>query len=319
MRSPASSSGETRLATGHGEAATGFSLLVLDAAGIPAGRVRLVNDAHRDGGAQFAAVTRPLTLETSGDAPNKILLTTADAPQAVPLVAVAPHGLIESHGDVLKAWSKAWIEGAAHLRKDVPTGARLVAQESGAPEASTLLERLGQIESATVHANARALGLSGRSAVTVPVLFQRYLRLWRDVGAISIPLPETAPISTSVFAALVRSDPSLADSAPGEAVRNGVFATVLLASRVADTKVEGASPAAPGHGQDLDESTLVESIGFLADTFERAEIRVSARAPGLAKAAVESAYGRFDIAAGRLLTGSAPQGSGALLEVLVGP
>jgi hypothetical protein len=300
---------EVRLATGHGEAATGFALLMLDAAGIPPARVRLVNDAK---GVQFAAVTRPVTLETTADAPNRLLITTADAPQAVPVVAVAPHGLIEAHGDLLKAWSKVWIDGSVRLRKDVPAAARLVAAEAGAPEASLLLERLGQAEPATVHTNARALGLSGRRAVTIPVLFQRYFRLWREVGAISIPAPDTAPVTASVFAALVRSDPSLTESPPIDLAHGGLAGAVpILASRMGD-----ADP------KKLDESTLVDGIGFLADIFDRASIRVSTRAPALSKSAIESAYGRFDIASGRLIAGGgAGQGggvgaAGALIEVL---
>jgi hypothetical protein len=295
---------EVRVATGHGEAATGFTLLMLDAAGIPPARVRLVNDPK---GAQFAAVTRPVTLETTGDAPNKLLITTADAPQAVPVVAVAPHGLIEAHGDVLKAWSKIWVDGLVRLRKDVPAAARLVAVESGAPEASLLLERLGQAESATVHANARALGLSGRHAVTVPALFQRYFRLWREVGAISIPAPDAAPVTSSVFAALVRSDPTLTESPPIDLAHPApANAAPILAYRIGDAD----------RTKKLDESTLVESIGFLADVFERASIRVSTRTPALAKSAIESAYGRFDIASGRLIPGGGPGSPLALIEVL---
>jgi hypothetical protein len=295
---------EVRLATGHGEAATGFALFVLDAAGIPASRIRLVSDPR---GAQFAAVTRPSPLEAPGDAPNKLLLTTADAPQAVPLVALAPHGLVEAHGDVLKTWSRLWQKGALELHKDVPAAARLVAQESGAPEASTLLERLGEMEAASVHANAVALGLSGRSAVTLSSLLQRYLRLWREVGALSIPPPDAAPVTTSVFAALVRSDPALADAVAGDGPHVGLSQhTVVLTSRLSDLK--------------LDESTLVDSLGFLAGTFERDVVRVSTRSPSLAKSAVESAYGRYDIAPGRLFAANArPQGPSAFVEVLGAP
>jgi hypothetical protein len=295
---------EVRLATGHGDAATGFSLFVLDAAGMPPARVRLVNDTK---GAQYAAVTRPLALETSGDAPNKLLLTTADATQTLPIVAVAPHGLIEAHGRLLATWCKVWLDGLERLRKDVPSAARQVTQEAGAPEASALLERLGQIEPATVRANARALGLSGRSAVTLPALFQHYFRLWREVGAVSVPPPDKAPIDTSVFASLVRGDRSLAEGGPSDPPRSvPADASVLLVHRFADAKV--------------DEAALAASIGLLAGAFDRAAIRVSARAPGLASSAIEAAYGRFDIAQGRLLTGNAPPaGASAAVEVLAGP
>jgi hypothetical protein len=296
---------EVRLATGHGDAATAFSLFVLDTAGIPPARVRLVNDPK---GAQFAAATRPLPLETSADAPNKLLLTTADAPLAVPLVAVAPHGLIETQGDLLKTWCKIWLEGLERLRKDVPAAARLVTQEPGAPEASALLERHGQIEPATVSANARALGLSGRSAVTLPVLFQRYFRLWREIGALSVPAPDTAPVATSVFSALVRSDPALAERPAAEPARNPpAKPSVLLVHRIADAKV--------------DEDALVADVGFLASVFDRGALRVSTRPAALAKSAIEDAYGRFDIASGRLLAGAAPRAGGApaAIEVLVGP
>ncbi len=293
---------EVRVATGHGDAATGFSLLALDLAGMPPPRLRLVNDPK---GADFAAVTRPFALETARDAPNKLLLSTADATQAVPLVAVAPHGLVEAHGDALEAWSKVWLDGVSRLHKDVPAAARLVAQEAGAPEAAALLERLGLADLATVRANARALGLAGRSAVTIPALFQRYLRLWREAGAVTVPAPETPPVTTLVLAALARRESSSGGPGSEPSASGGSNGSVLLAQRFADPKV--------------DEATLVEAIGFLAGIFDRATIRVSTRAPALGKAAVESAYGRYDVAQGRVVSGTTPTaGASALLEVIGG-
>ena len=293
---------EVHVATGHGEAATGFALLLLDAVGISPEHVRLVNDPH---GADFSAVVRPFGLESSRDTPNKLLVSTADATQAVPIVAVAPHGLIEAHGQALAAWSKAWFQGVSRLRKDVPAAARLVALESGAPEASQLLESLGLSDLALVQGNARALGLSGRSAVTLQALFQRYLRLWRGVGAITVPAPDAAPVTTNVLAAVVRSDPSLASSTP-DVTQSGIASgPPLLAERIVDPKV--------------DEPTLVDGMGFLAGVFEKAVVRVTTRNPALARSAVEASYGRFDVVQGRLVVGTAPTASAALLEVVVSP
>jgi hypothetical protein len=122
-----------------------------------------------------------------------------------------------------------------------------------------------------------------------------------------VPAPDTAPVATSVFSALVRRDPALTQGSSTEPSRSPpAKPSVLLVHRVADAKV--------------DEDALVADVGFLAGVFDRAALRVSARPAALAKSAVESAYGRFEIAPGRLLTGAAPAGvAPAAIEVLVGP
>jgi hypothetical protein len=70
----------------------------------------------------------------------------------------------------------------------------------------------------------------------------------------------------------------------------------------------------------IDESALVDAAGFLAGIFERDTVRISCRPPSAAKSALDSLYGRFDLAQGRVVAGTTPPpGPGALLEVLSGP
>jgi hypothetical protein len=158
-------------------------------------------------------------------------------------------------------------------------------------------------------------GLSGRGAVTLEALFNHSWRLWRATGLLATPAPEAAPVNTAIVAALVRSDPSLAQAPaangkPKPATDKG---RLLLVARVGDPK--------------LDEPALLATIGLLAGVFERAALRVSVRSAAgggvdaaRTKKVIESAQGQFDLAPGRLLPGTKPVDKAtAVVEVVEAP
>ncbi len=59
---------------------------------------------------------------------------------------------------------------------------------------------MGYLSFADLADAVRLAGLSGRSAVSLELLFQRNWALWREVGVLSTPAPEHAPLANSVVA-----------------------------------------------------------------------------------------------------------------------
>jgi hypothetical protein len=290
-----------------GEAATMLGLFALDMNGVAPSAVRLV---ARTDNPPLAAVDRDAPAD---GARQTILLTTADASRLVPFVAVAQHGLLEQSPRALVAWTHAWIEAARKLESGAPAAARTIAGAPGAPEPIALLKRLGEIAPAGLGDNARAFGLSGRGAVTLDALFQQSWRLWRGVGALATPAPDSAPINGSIVAALVRSYPSLAAPPvrPKPLAASPDTLKVLLTLRQPEGKV--------------DVPALLASAGLLADVFERGVLRISVTKAGAVDAAAtkrlaDDIVQRFDVAPERLVvTKKAPPKAGAAIEVLVAP
>ncbi len=263
---------EVRVVSSNSEPANMMALTILDLAGVPMTRTKLVTAGSKDAtGAQLSAIDR-----ASSGAPTKLLLTSADV-RLVPIVAIAPRGVIERRTASLRALSKGWFEGLERVKKDAPGAARAVAGTKGAPEAIALLERLGQLEPSNLRDDAQLLGLSGRGALTIARLFTRIFQIDRSLGVLTAPPPEEPPLDTTIVSALVRADPSLSstgetakDAAPEPAIVPAPKgATLLFARKIAEPK--------------LDAEALALDLAFLTATFDRATVRVAVR--GGAKAA----------------------------------
>jgi hypothetical protein len=281
---------QVHLVGAPGSSATFFSLYMLELAGVPLGRVRLLEgaDKKRAAKAPFAAAERPLPSGFSGD--RKFLVTTADATKLVPVVAVAPEGLIKKHERALSTWGQVWIRGVERLQQDVPAAARQVAALKTAPHALDLLKRLGQIDPAPLMDNARLAGLAGRSPVTLEQLFRHCWRIWRAVGLISSPAPEVAPIHVWIMASMVRTYPALVEAeptpAPGKSRKDGK-------APGADTQTLLVhEPAA----RRWNERELAGQLALLAGVFERAALVVSVRESlARARGLVAMASSRFEL------------------------
>ncbi|HWO21651.1 MAG TPA: hypothetical protein VNO30_22935 [Kofleriaceae bacterium] len=238
---------------------TFFALFLLDLAGVPASRVSIV-----ERGATLTAVRRGGQPRPAG----KLLVTSADTPRLLPIVAVAPHGFIEAHGAELESWARVWLAGVGKLAGDVPAGGRLVAAMNGAPPVLGIIEALGQVEFASLRENAAAAGLSGRGALTTGELFRTAWRIWREAGVLTTPAPEAAPLYTGAVAALVRADPAAAAEVPRARppAEEGARPAVLLVARAPLAK-DGT----------VDTEAFVARIGFVAGVFDRLALRVAVR------------------------------------------
>jgi hypothetical protein len=257
---------------------TFLALFLLDLAGVPASRVSVV-----ERGAQLSAVRRGGQPRPAG----KLLVTSADTPRLLPIVAVAPHGFIEAHATELEAWARVWLAGVGKLAGDVPTGGRLVAAMNGAPPVLGIIEALGQVEFASLRENAVAAGLSGRGALTTGELFQAAWRIWREAGVLTTPAPEAAPLYTGAVAALVRADPAAAAEVPRARppTEEGARPAVLLVARAPLAK-DGT----------VDSEAFVARIGLVAAVFDRLALRVAVRDDGkAAKLLTDLARDRFGL------------------------
>lgn len=287
-----------------------LGLFLLDVAGVSPSSVRMVEPGSREAkDAPFVAFDRAET-GADGAAGRKIVLTTADTPRLVPIVAIAPRGLLGEKERALVALGRGILEGQKKLAADPPGSARVVAATKGAPEPLALLRRLGDVEAASLLDNARLAGLSGRGALTLSSLFSRTWQLYRGASMLATPPPEAPPIATGVIASLSRSSGASAGEGSGGAkgkVEEGKSAFVVFRQ------------------EKLDEEPLVDTIGLLAAVFERSVLRVSVTGAGGVDAAktkkvIEAAEGRFDLASGKLV---APKKAGAkgaaVVEVMALP
>jgi hypothetical protein len=295
-----SATGTIKVAGATAQPETFLALFVLDLAGVPSSRVELVT-------AKDAKVPLTATFRASKQVPpGKLLVTSADLPHLMPIVAVAPHGFIQAHAAELETWGRIWLTGVTRLQSDVPDGGRQVASIAGAPPVLQIIEALGQIEFASLRENAAAAGLSGRGALTLEEIFRTTWRIWRDTGVITTPAPEVVPLHTGLIASLVRTEPNaLADaprprSSPTDAKRPEVLLVVKAPS-----------------GK-LDAEAFVNRIGFMAGVFDRLPLRISVKDdPKTATLLMEMARDRFGLRPAQLsIAKRAPSGSSAAIEVL---
>ncbi|MBK9262215.1 MAG: hypothetical protein IPM54_20725 [Polyangiaceae bacterium] len=302
--------GGVKLVGTRGASATFLGLFLLDVAGVASSDIQIVVPGDREEkDAGYFAFER-IDSNTDAAAGRKIVLTTADTPRLVPIVAVAPRGLLAEKERAMTALAKGWLEGIKKLGIDPPGGARRIAEIEGAPEPLPLLRKLGETETATLSDNARFFGLSGRSALTLPVMFQRTWQLYRGVSFVSTPPPDAPPISAAVITALARSS----DVAMGRDNRpvKGEFK-------------EGKDALVVYRQEKLDEDALVNTIGLLAAVFERSVVRVSiAGAAGgvdttKTKKVIEAAEGQYAVEPGRLVAATKAKARGASVEVMALP
>jgi hypothetical protein len=292
-------SGTIKVAGASGQPETFLALFVLDLAGVPASRVEIAPK-----GAKTPLATAFRT--TKEKPPGKLLVTSADLPHLMPIVAVAPHGFIKAHGSELETWGRIWLTGVSRLQTDVPDGGRQVASIAGAPPVLQIIEALGQIEFASLRENAAAAGLSGRGALTLDEIFRITWRIWRDTGVITTPPPEVSPLHTGLIASLVRTEPnaSAVDAPRPRVPSDAKRPEVLLVVK---------APAGK-----LDAEAFVTRIGFLAGVFDRLPLRISVKDDAkTATLLMEMARDRFGLRPAQLsVANRAPSGSSAAIEVL---
>lgn len=236
-----------------------LALFALDEAGQPPTRVRLGGDPQS---AAYAAVVRPLSGDRPSGAPSKVLLSTAEASRLVPFVAVAARGFVDAHRDALASLLRAWSRGSTALSDDVPSAARRIASEPGAPDPAALLERLGWVTPTHPPDAAAALGVSGSGPVTIGALFSLDWRLLRDAGVLTSPAPSSVPVATGPFAAAF-PDASGGHGAPSNAPQAAPPDARVLLARRADKP---------------DAQATNDDVAWLSGVFEACPVRVATRA-----------------------------------------
>jgi hypothetical protein len=246
-----------------------LALFALDEAGQPPTKVRLGGDPQN---AAYAAVVRPLSGDRPSGAPAKVLLSTAEAAQLVPFVAVAARGFVEAHRDALASLLKAWSRGSTALFDDVPSAARRIASEPGAPEPAALLERLGWVSPVHPIDVAVALGISGSGTATVGALFALDWRLLRDAGVLTSPAPSTPPVTKEPFATAF-PETTGGEGGPINVRPAAPDARVILAHRT----------------DKPDAQSTIDDFAFLSAVFGQSPVRVATSRDGVTVIAVLSA------------------------------
>jgi ABC-type nitrate/sulfonate/bicarbonate transport system substrate-binding protein len=303
------------LAASGQDSSTLLGLFALELGGIPVSKIKLADpSAARLDAVSYMAVDR------SREVQGRVLLTSADANKLIPIVAVAPGGFIESNPSQLAAWANLWLEGQARLVMDAPEAARKVAKYPGAPEALSLVRRLGEISPVTLEDNARLFALAGRQPVTLERLVERTWQLWRGAGVLSTPAPARSLVSTVIVTQLAREasermGPSAAPPAgPPESWGRVPLdkAPALLVERIAADKP--------------DDPQLSAELGFLAGVFSRSPLRFGLRVGQKIDAAktkkiIDNAVAQYELPPWQLLPAKTPADSKATgaIEVLAIP
>lgn len=316
---PPTASDATAKAAGS-ESATLLGLFALDLLGVPSARVRMIAPGAADAKtAPFSAITRGTTDD------RKLAFSTSDASRLVPIVAIASKKQLDENEPKMRDFARAWLDGLARAGKDASNVARRLANKEalplgagvgGAPEAIALLDRLGQIEPATLAQQGVFIGPGAKGAVTLDSLAQRTWLLARAGGLTTSATPDPLPIDARVVTAIAPPPPApAAPEADGGVADAGALAPLppgstplLVYRRAVDAQADAASVA----GQ----------IGFLAGVFERAAFRVSAKGGDkAAKAIAAQARERFSLPASRLATvGGEPAGGAfAVVEIVALP
>jgi hypothetical protein len=278
--------GTVTLMGAPGRAATLLGLFTLELAGVAPARVELL-EPSASGRPMFTAVERSLRAGAREQDARDLLLTTADARELVPIIAIAPAGYLNAHTSTLVEWSRLWLSATEQLRADVPGASRRVAEEEGAPEPVDLLHGLGWIRDATLRDNAHLAGLAGRGSVTIDELFHRTWTLWRGVGVLSTPAPERVPMNNEIISRVALGG-GVSDTAP-KPKRRGELRQLFVHTI---------------DGKQLDEHELVSDLGFIAGVFGRAELSLRVRKKaGDADELLATATKRFDLDEGRLRKG----------------
>lgn len=287
--------GEARLFGDPGSSSTLLGLFALDQAGVSPARVRLLEDS---GGSMRRHGLRAVERRKSRQLDARdLVLSTAEATHLVPVVAVAPAGVVEGRRADLVTWSRVWMDGTTTLARDPAAAARTLASQRGAPEAVDLIDALGWLDFTDLRRAAEAAGLSGRGAVELDGLFHRTWSLWREVGLITTPPPQRVPLTATVIADLAREAPA---PAPGPAA----------ATARHDASSDEAGPllthVVPGRRLDAEaEPRLVAEVGFLAGVFSRSTLEVWVpRSPEAAARVASHATERFGLAEDRVVVRS---------------
>ncbi|MCL2726471.1 MAG: hypothetical protein FWD69_18785 [Polyangiaceae bacterium] len=311
-----SSAGDPAARAAGSESATFLGLFALDLLGVDPSRVRLVAPGSVDGmGAPFAAITK-------GTAdPRRLVLSTSNASRLVPLLLIAPRSKLDADETKLRSFARAWMDGL--VRGDAATVARRLAAKDGvplaegvtnAPDAVSLVEKLGQIAPATLADQRTWIGPSVHPPSSLATLMQRTWQLARASGLTQGAEPEPLPIDARITTALAM------DAAPpaGDALNASVTdagASAPFAVRTTPLIVYRA------RGNQIDAAGVAGEIAFLASVFEHATFRVAAKGgEKSARAITAIAQDRFGVSAARLATARGePKGVFASVDIFDAP
>lgn len=278
-----------------GTSAMFLTAFVLDAMGVGLERLEFEpSDAESPQAALWA-----LSRQELGSVPKAydgtVLLSTGEALQLIPYVAVAQRSFVERHTEALVAFSRVWFDGQARVTRDPTAASRRLAKLAGSPEPLALLAQLGEIRMSSVTDNALSAGVAGRGAVNLTSLFDRSWRYWRSLKVLTTPSPERAPVSGEVITQLV-----LGNAQPGP--------TRPSAPRLPDARdAQDAALLSLNAGPaPRDDAQIVGDVGFAAGVFSRSRLRLSVYSQsGYDKKRTETLVAqvseRFDLSDGRLV------------------
>ncbi len=261
-----------------------LALFVLGGQGVPLEKVRFLAPSVPE--AKGAPWMAQLWNEPA-EAGYRTVLSTAEASRLVPLCAVAARSSVEKNEPAFRRWVDRWQAGIGRVKADAPEIARLVAQRQGAPDAASVVDRLGRVELVDAATVASLLGATERAPMTIESLFALYWQLFRAAAVVTAPPPATPPVVATFVTPQAAPRPDA-----GTARVTGDAGAPVGAAGFVFKIPEGK----------LDERALATHVALTSAVFDRFVVRVSGKN---ARAVVADAHARHAVEA-QVFAGSAP-------------
>lgn len=253
----------------HGEPGTSpmfLTAFALDATGVDLERLEFEKKDAEQPAPMLWSLTRQELDGVPDSYKGNVLLSSGEALQLIPYVAVAQRALVERSTQALVVFAEVWFQGQERVSRDPTAASRRVAKLEGGPEPLELLGQLGEMAPSSITDNALSAGVAGRGAVNLTSLFDRCWRYWRTLKVLTTPSPERAPVNGAVITQLVLSNPAAEKPKPNQ------------------TRAPIASPNASGQApllsldagpQKKETADIINDVGFIAGVFSRSELRLS--------------------------------------------
>lgn len=295
-----------------GSSAMFLTAFVLDATGSGLDRLEFEASDVDPPAAALWALSRQELAAVPKAYDGTVLLSTGEALQLIPYVAVAQRAFVERHTEALVTFSRVWFEGQARVARDPTAASRRLAQLGDGPEPLALLAKLGEMRTSSVTDNALSAGVAGRGAVNLTSLFERCWRYWRALKVLTTPSPERAPVSGEVITQLVLGNAQPSPTRPS-------------APKLPSTQARARTPLLQLNADPTasDDAQIIGDVGFIAGVFARSTLRLSVYSQSTfdkkrTEALVAQISERFDLDDGRLIAHQARPASlaGYRLEIM---
>lgn len=203
-----------------------------------------------------------------------VLLSSATASKMIGDIFVAKEEFIKAHPEAIKAFCEGWLDGATAANAR-PSDAVKVLMASMPPYKDAgeqvTQDTLGKVRIATLSDNNELFGLDGKTQPLFDRLYDRFARVWFDLGAIPSVPSAASGRDTTALAQIYAANPVPSPSAPvfKPATPPQQAKPAVITKRVTINFATGSTQIAPQSAATLRELTSMAER--LSDAYLRIE------------------------------------------------